>query len=102
MEHWSSEGKYAMNLTVAVWVIAISVGTILGWMAGEFWQRDTLVRLGNIILGIVGALIGVGLSVRLHLQAIGVVGASAFAFMISVALLLITNLLIPSPVDQTE
>lgn len=91
-----------MNLSVAVWVIAISVGAILGWMAGEFWQRGALVRLGNILLGIVGALIGVGLSMRFNLQVIGVVGASALAFMISVALLLIANLLIPSPADQTE
>jgi uncharacterized membrane protein YeaQ/YmgE (transglycosylase-associated protein family) len=91
-----------MDLIGARWVIAIWVGIILGWMAGEFWQRGMVGRLGNMVLGITGALIGVGLSTLLNLHAIGVVGASAFAFILSVALLLITNLLIPSPVDQTE
>jgi hypothetical protein len=34
--------------------------------------------------------------------AIGIVGASAVAFMLSVALLLVTNLLIPSHANETE
>lgn len=86
-----------MNPALARWIIALLAGAILGWMAGEFWKRRTVGMMGNILLGIIGALLGVNLFERLNLHATGVVGSSALAFMVSAALLMIVNIAVPRP-----
>ncbi|WP_162653872.1 GlsB/YeaQ/YmgE family stress response membrane protein [Lentilitoribacter sp. Alg239-R112] len=45
-----------MKVAIMTWLIAIIVGGIAGWLAGQFMKVNTGVLI-NIILGVVGSLL---------------------------------------------
>lgn len=40
------------------WIYFIIIGAIAGWLAGLIWRGSGFGLLGNIIIGIIGAMIG--------------------------------------------
>jgi len=44
------------------WILFIVVGAIAGWAAGYALHRDTAFNVADVILGVVGALVGGWLS----------------------------------------
>lgn len=91
-----------MNPMAAQWIIALLVGTILGWIASEIWSGRALNVAANLIVGVVGALIGVRVFGWLGLPAIGVVGAAALAFLTSAVFLIVVNVLVPRAANRAD
>ncbi len=50
-----TEGEYIMG-----WIVTILVGALVGWLASKIMHTDAQQgALGNIIIGIVGSLLGI-------------------------------------------
>jgi uncharacterized membrane protein YeaQ/YmgE (transglycosylase-associated protein family) len=75
-------------------IIMIIVGAVAGWLAGKLVRGFGFGLLWNIIIGIIGAFIGVWLLTRLGLQpATGFIGSIVNATIGAVVLLVIIGLL---------
>jgi len=53
---------------------AILIGMLAGWIAGQFWKGDGFGLLGNLIVGIVGSVLGSFVASLLSIQATGTLG----------------------------
>ena len=70
------------------WIIAIVVGGVAGWLASIVMRRDASMGiLWNVIIGIIGALLGFGGSIQTF-----DLGAFAIAILGAIVLLGIINL----------
>jgi uncharacterized membrane protein YeaQ/YmgE (transglycosylase-associated protein family) len=79
---------------VEPFVILIVVGLIAGWLAGLITQGAGFGLLGNMVIGIIGAFIGVYLLQYLHIRLFpGLVGVVLSATLGAVVVLFILRLL---------
>ena len=70
------------------WIIAIVVGGVAGWLASMVMNRDASMGiLWNIIVGIIGALLGGFLFKLLGLSTTGKIGELLCAFVGAIVLL---------------
>ncbi len=67
-------------MTVDTLLASMVVGIVAGWLAGEIWRGYGFGLVGNLIVGIVGALVGTFLFSALSLGAGRVVGVLVMAF----------------------
>jgi uncharacterized membrane protein YeaQ/YmgE (transglycosylase-associated protein family) len=75
-------------------IVMLVVGAIAGWLAGQIVRGFGFGLLVNILIGIVGAFIGVWLLTRLNVMpGIGFVGSIVNATIGAVVLLLIVGLI---------
>lgn len=51
------------------------VGLIAGWLAGQFWRGQGFGLIGNLIVGVIGALLGGWLFSILGLASTGTIGS---------------------------
>jgi uncharacterized membrane protein YeaQ/YmgE (transglycosylase-associated protein family) len=82
-------------MTVTALLITLAIGAIAGWLAGQLVQGTGYGLIGDIVVGIVGALIAGALFPRLGLGLTlggGVIGAIVAATIGAVILLLIVRL----------
>ena len=82
-------------MTVTALLITLAIGAIAGWLAGQLVQGTGYGLIGDIVVGIVGALIAGALFPRLGLgltRGGGVIGAIVAATIGAVILLLIVRL----------
>lgn len=75
-------------------IIMIVVGAIAGWLAGQIVRGSGLGLMWDIIIGIIGAFIGVWLLTTLHVMPfVGFLGSIINATIGAVVLLLIVRLI---------
>lgn len=55
-----------------VW--SILLGMLAGWLAGQFWKGGGFGLLGNLIVGVVGSVLGSFTASLLSIQATGTLG----------------------------
>ena len=55
-----------------VW--SILLGMLAGWLAGQFWKGGGFGLLGNLIVGVVGSVLGSFTASLLSVQATGTLG----------------------------
>lgn len=55
-----------------VW--SILLGMLAGWLAGQFWKGGGFGLLGNLIVGVVGSVLGSFAASLLSIQATGTLG----------------------------
>jgi uncharacterized membrane protein YeaQ/YmgE (transglycosylase-associated protein family) len=72
-------------------LLALIIGALAGWAAGEVMRGHGFGLLGNIVVGIVGALVGSLLFGLLGFQSTSIVGSLISAFVGSVVLLAIVG-----------
>jgi uncharacterized membrane protein YeaQ/YmgE (transglycosylase-associated protein family) len=58
-------------MTLTGLIIFLLIGAVAGWLAGQIMRGGGLGLLGNIVVGVIGALIGGWLSARLALPLAG-------------------------------
>lgn len=80
-------------MTDLLWFLII--GAIAGWLAGQFMKGSGFGLLGDIIVGVIGALIGGWLFGQLHLPIPGgpLIGSLIVAFVGAVILLFLVRLI---------
>jgi uncharacterized membrane protein YeaQ/YmgE (transglycosylase-associated protein family) len=74
-----------------IWLLV--VGTIAGWLAAKFMRGRGFGLAGDLIVGIVGSLIGGFIFGLLQISPTGLVGSIVSAFVGAVALLYLVRLL---------
>ena len=72
-------------------LLALIIGALAGWAAGEVMRGHGFGLLGNIIVGIVGALLGSLVFGLLGIQTTNIVGSLISAFVGAVILLAIAG-----------
>jgi uncharacterized membrane protein YeaQ/YmgE (transglycosylase-associated protein family) len=70
----------------------ILIGLIAGWLAGKVTRGKGFGCLANVLLGLVGAVIGGWIFSRLHIEAWGFIGSLAAAVVGAVLLVSIGRL----------
>ena len=80
-----------MDLTSIV--VFLIIGAVAGWLAGMVMKGGGFGLLGDIVVGIIGAFIGVWLFGVLGISAGGFIGAVATAFVGACVLLFIIRLI---------
>lgn len=45
-------------MTVDTILVSLIIGIVAGWLAGEVWRGEGFGLVGNLIVGIVGSLVG--------------------------------------------
>jgi uncharacterized membrane protein YeaQ/YmgE (transglycosylase-associated protein family) len=76
------------------WIITIVVGGIIGWLASLIMKTDAQMGLiANIIVGIVGSILGFWVAGLLGLAAEGAIVAYAIAVVGAILLILILKML---------
>ena len=73
-----------------IWFILI--GALVGWLAGQIWKGSGFGMLGNIIVGILGGVIGGWLAPKLGIASDSLIGALLIALGGAIVLLLLINL----------
>ncbi len=68
------------------------IGLAAGWIAGELMRGDGFGLLGNIVVGVVGALVGGFLFDLLGISAYGLIGSLIMAVVGAVVLLFLLNM----------
>jgi uncharacterized membrane protein YeaQ/YmgE (transglycosylase-associated protein family) len=82
-----------MDMTAAL-LVAVTIGAVAGWLAGQLEQGTRFGLLGDILIGIFGALIASALSSSLGLHGGGGILAAIIAATLgAVFLLLIVRLI---------
>jgi uncharacterized membrane protein YeaQ/YmgE (transglycosylase-associated protein family) len=82
-----------MDMTAAL-LVAVTIGAVAGWLAGQLEQGTGFGLLGDILIGIFGALIASALSPSLGLHGDGGILAAIIAATLgAVILLLIVRLI---------
>ncbi|HCK20871.1 MAG TPA: GlsB/YeaQ/YmgE family stress response membrane protein [Bacteroidetes bacterium] len=71
----------------------ILIGAAAGWIGGKLIRGESFGGLGNIIVGIVGAVLGGWIFDELNINASGIAGALASAVVGAVVFLLLIGLL---------
>ena len=80
-------------MTVESLLVALVVGIVSGWLAGEIWRGYGFGLVGNLIVGIIGALLGGWLFSLLGIGAIGIAGLLVTAVIGALLLLFIVNMI---------
>jgi len=80
-----------MALSALVWYLI--VGLIAGWLAGKFMRGGGYGLIGDIIVGIIGAIVGGWLFGLLGINAGGLIGSIIVAFIGAVILIAILRAL---------
>jgi uncharacterized membrane protein YeaQ/YmgE (transglycosylase-associated protein family) len=78
-------------------IYAIVVGLIAGWLAGQVMKGGGYGVLVDIILGILGGIVGSWVFGILHLRATGIIGSIVVSFVGAVILVWITRLVKKKP-----
>ena len=82
-----------MHLSNEGVLIIILVGLVAGWLAGQVMQGSGFGLIGDLIVGLLGALIGDWLLPQFHIHlGVGIISLIANAFIGAVVLLLILRL----------
>jgi uncharacterized membrane protein YeaQ/YmgE (transglycosylase-associated protein family) len=82
-----------MHLSNEGVLIIILVGLVAGWLAGQVMRGSGFGLIGDLIVGLLGALIGDWMLPQLHIHlGVGIVALIANAFIGAVVLLLILRL----------
>ena len=79
-----------MDLSNLIWFLLI--GLIAGWLAGKVMRGGGFGLVGDMIVGVIGALIGGWLFSKLGIAAGGLIGAIITAFVGAVLLILLLRL----------
>lgn len=80
-----------MDITgLIIWLV---IGAIAGWLAGKFMKGKGFGLLGDIVVGIIGALIG-GFLLGGFLASLGIIGSIITAFIGAIVLLFIVRLIV--------
>lgn len=80
-------------MTIEGLLVFLMIGLIAGWLAGIVMQGGGFGILGDIIVGVIGALIGAFLFGLLGLGASGIIGSFVVAFFGAIVLILILRAL---------
>lgn len=80
-----------MTITIGNVVMWLLVGLIAGWLAGELRRGYGYGIIGNIVIGIIGAVVGDLLFDALGIQEAGFVGDVLQAFIGAVAFLAVAS-----------
>ena len=80
-------------MTMGDFLVLLCVGLIAGWLAGLLMKSGGYGLLGNILLGIVGAVVGGGLFGLLGISAYGFLGRVAVALVGSIVLVGLARML---------
>jgi uncharacterized membrane protein YeaQ/YmgE (transglycosylase-associated protein family) len=82
-----------MHLSNEGVLIIVIVGLVAGWLAGQVMRGSGFGLIGDLIVGLLGALIGDWMLPQLHIHlGVGIVALIANAFIGAVVLLLILRL----------
>ncbi|HOA22382.1 MAG TPA: GlsB/YeaQ/YmgE family stress response membrane protein [Aggregatilineales bacterium] len=73
-------------------VIAILIGLVIGWVAGELWRGFGFGTIGNIIVGALGAVVGSLLFGALGISSGGILGTILMGVIGALVLLFIVGL----------
>ncbi len=74
-------------MTLTGLIIFLLIGAVAGWLAGQIMRSGGFGILGNIVIGVIGALIGARLFGELGIAAGGLVGSIIAATVGAVILL---------------
>jgi uncharacterized membrane protein YeaQ/YmgE (transglycosylase-associated protein family) len=80
-----------MSLENLIWFLLI--GLIAGWLAGRVMRGGGFGVIGDMIVGIIGALIGGWLFAKLGISAGGLIGSIITAFVGAVVFILLLRLI---------
>lgn len=83
-------------------LLSLVIGIVAGWLAGEIWRGYGFGLVGNLIVGIIGALLGTWLFSLLGIAAGGIVGTLVMAFIGALILLFIVNMIARSTTDYAS
>lgn len=73
------------------WFWYLLEGLLAGWLAGTFWRGAGYGPLGDILLGVVGSVLGGALFRAVGLAAYGFLGSVIMAFVGAVAFLVVAR-----------
>jgi len=73
-------------------LIFLAVGALAGFLAGHIWKGKGFGLLGDLIVGVVGAFIGVWLFGQLNISSVGIVGLLIAAIVGALILLYVIRL----------
>ena len=83
-----------MHISNESLLVIIVVGLVAGWLAGQVMRGSGFGLVGDLIVGLLGALIGDWLLPRLNIHlGVGIVSLIANAFIGAIVLLLILRLI---------
>ncbi len=84
------EGVMALNISLTIgWIL---IGLIAGWLAGKVTRGTGFGCLGNVLLGLIGAVLGGWIFTKLGIQSYGFIGSLAAATVGAVVLVSIARL----------
>ncbi len=83
MEHW----------TASQWIYFLLVGLIAGWLAGKVMRGAGYGLIGDLVVGVIGALLGAWLFGQLGIAIGGVPGAIITAFVGALILVWVLRLM---------
>jgi uncharacterized membrane protein YeaQ/YmgE (transglycosylase-associated protein family) len=81
------------NWTTSQWIYFLLVGLIAGWLAGKVMRGAGYGLLGDLIVGVIGALLGAWLFAKLGIAIGGLLGAIITAFVGALILVWVLRLL---------
>jgi uncharacterized membrane protein YeaQ/YmgE (transglycosylase-associated protein family) len=84
--------KQGGNMEIESLVIFIVIGGVAGWIAGKLMKGRGFGLFGNIIVGIIGALLGGFLFSKLGIAAGGIIGSLIIAVIGAMILVFIIGL----------
>jgi uncharacterized membrane protein YeaQ/YmgE (transglycosylase-associated protein family) len=82
-----------MYLSNESFLVILFVGLVAGWLAGQIMQGTGFGLIGDLVIGVIGALVGDWLMPRLGIQlGVGIISAIINATLGAIVLLLIIRL----------
>ncbi len=80
----------ALNISLTIgWIL---IGLVAGWLAGKVTRGTGFGCLGNVLLGLIGAVLGGWIFTKLGIQSYGFIGSLAAATVGAVVLVSIARL----------
>ena len=70
---------------------AILLGLLAGWLAGQIWKGSSFGLLGNLIVGVIGSVLGSFTAGLIGLKATGIVGELVVAVAGAILFLWLVN-----------
>ena len=77
------------KLSITSWIV---IGLLAGWLAGKMTRGRGFGCIANVLVGLIGAIVGGWIFTKLGIRAFGFIGELAAATVGAVALLVIARL----------
>lgn len=75
------------------WILFPIIGIVAGWLASKFMKSGGFGLIGNLVVGVVGAIIGGWLFSLLGIEVGGIIGSLITALVGAVVLLFVISLI---------